>query len=117
MSHEVIVRPGRQEAAALVMEVKRLVSRHPRVASAVVSALIAEGRRALRTEEGRAWLAGLRSSERVARARVAWDAIGLGAVPVREDAAPISRFVAAFAAAAAQEGPESLAAAVRESSR
>lgn len=56
---------------------RRALLVHPRAARALYGALVAEGRRFARTEEGQPWAARLAASARMRRLRLAWEVVSL----------------------------------------
>lgn len=64
-----------------LVRVRGLVEAHPAALHGIVAALAADGRAFASTPEGRRWRELLERSELLPRARLLWDALGLGGAP------------------------------------
>ena len=73
----IVLRDPRPERDALLQRVHEVLLRQPVAAQAVVSALVAEGRRFAGTPAGRRWLAKLDGSDLVRRGQSLWEASSL----------------------------------------
>lgn len=63
--------------ARLLRQGQQLLLRHPQGAATLVRALVAEGRRFAKTEEGRAWQEQLAGSDLIKKGHLIWQAYGL----------------------------------------
>jgi hypothetical protein len=73
-----VVFDRRDDPAAKILRVLRRVQwRYPVATQAAFSALVAEGRQAARTPEGKEMLARLSASPRVAKLRIIWEALSM----------------------------------------
>jgi hypothetical protein len=82
-----VVRIGTTESEVedLLERFQQLVLEHPVAAQAIVSALIAEGRRHAQTPDGVATLARIRRSELARRGRILWESSVLNMLEERDE--------------------------------
>jgi hypothetical protein len=77
MSQSTKIPEGDALVFQLLWEAGKLLTRHPRVTRAVVSAFVAEGRAFAETADGQRLREQLMASPEVRRARLLWDSFGL----------------------------------------
>lgn len=91
-----VLRRAPDDLGTLLGEFSAMVRRHPVAMQAVCHALVAEGRRFVKTPEGRAWEARLAGSELIRRGRMLWEASELDLLDDRGDARLPTAFVDAL---------------------
>ncbi len=90
----------------LLIELRRLVLRHPIAAQAAYRALIAEGRRFAETADGQRWKQRLAGSALVQRGQLVWEVGTSNALGGDEPAVLPSQLIDAFCRAVAREDLE-----------
>jgi len=103
--------PVREDDDTLLMRMHalhRLLTRHPRVTGAVISAFVTEGRAYARTSQGRSLRDALLGSERFRRARLIWRAFGLERYAARTSSFEPSQLLGVLVAATASSHLEEL---------
>jgi hypothetical protein len=105
---EIPVREDDDTLLERMREVHRLLTRHPRVTRAVISAFVTEGRAYARTLEGRRLRDALLGSERLRRARLLWSAFGLEHYAARTSSFEPSQLLGMLVAATASPHLEEL---------
>ncbi|MGI9591762.1 MAG: hypothetical protein ACR2P8_10375 [Myxococcota bacterium] len=73
----IAIREPESDLHHLLREAQYVLLRHPVAAQAAFAALVAEGRRFGRSEEGRAWRRRLEGSDLMRRGRVVWEVFSL----------------------------------------
>jgi len=94
-----VVSEPAEQAEARLAELAELVRRHPRVARAIIGALVEEGRRFAATEQGARLRGDLERSEVLQRATAVWRSLGLDRISLPPASFLPSRLVAALIAA------------------
>lgn len=105
---EIPVREDDDTLFERMREVHRLLTRHPRVTRAIISAFATEGRAFARTSEGRRLRDALLGSERLRRARLLWGALGLEHFAARTSSFEPSQLLGMLVAATASPHLEEL---------
>ena len=75
--HRLVLRDPPAEHEPVLVRLHAAMLQHPVATQAIVSALVAEGRRFAETPEGRRWSARLARSELVRRGQILWEGSGL----------------------------------------
>lgn len=73
----IAIRDPESDPSRLLREAQYVLLRHPVAGQAAFAALVAEGRRFARTEEGRSWRRRLEGSDLIRKGRVVWEVLSL----------------------------------------
>jgi len=100
--------------AEVIARGNRAVLKHPVAVQAAYRALVAEGRRFAKTDEGTMWRARLEASDAIRRASPLWEAATLNVLETSGDAALPSQLIELVAQALSHAGVEKIAAALSD---